>query len=191
VASYTSALLRFVDQLGLRDAVTFTGPLSDSELVGAMAASDVFVLTSRHEGFGVPVLEAMTLGLPVVANAAGALPEIVGDAGVLVDATDPYATADAVAGPLPRPGRGGPGTARGSRPGGCRRSCRRSDRRARLLSSAVPRRRQARNPPQLQTTLDFDAAARTAAPSTVTLASTRPAAGRPTNISSGPSGGRG
>ena len=97
VASYTSALLRFVDELGLRDAVTFTGPLSDRELVGAMAASDVFVLTSRHEGFGVPVLEAMTLGLPVVANAAGALPEIVGDAGVLVDATDPYATADAVA----------------------------------------------------------------------------------------------
>ncbi|HXN63306.1 MAG TPA: glycosyltransferase [Acidimicrobiales bacterium] len=97
VASYTSALLRFVDELGLRHAVTFTGPLSDHELVGAMAASDVFVLTSRHEGFGVPVLEAMTLGLPVVANAAGALPEIVGDAGVLVDATDPYATADAVA----------------------------------------------------------------------------------------------
>jgi L-malate glycosyltransferase len=105
VASYTSALLRFVDQLGLRDAVTFTGPLSDSELVGAMAASDVFVLTSRHEGFGVPVLEAMTLGLPVVANAAGALPEIVGDAGVLVDATDPYATADAVAGLVADPAR--------------------------------------------------------------------------------------
>ena len=97
VASYTSALLRFVDELGLRDAVTFTGPLSDRDLVGAMEASDLFVLTSRHEGFGVPVLEAMTLGLPVVANATGALPEIVGDAGVLVDATDPYATADAVA----------------------------------------------------------------------------------------------
>jgi glycosyltransferase involved in cell wall biosynthesis len=106
VASYTSALLRFVDQLGLRDAVTFTGPLSDSELVGAMAASDVFVLTSRHEGFGVPVLEAMTLGLPVVANAAGALPEIVGDAGVLVDATDPYATAEAVAELVADPARG-------------------------------------------------------------------------------------
>ena len=74
VASYTSALLRFVDEIGLRDAVTFTGPLSDSELVGAMAASDVFVLASCHEGFGVPVLEAMTLGLPVVANAAGPCP---------------------------------------------------------------------------------------------------------------------
>ncbi len=105
VASYTSALLRFADELGLRDAVTFTGPLGDRDLVGAMAASDVFVLTSRHEGFGVPVLEAMTLGLPVVANASGALPEIVGDAGVLVDATDPYATADAVAELVADPGR--------------------------------------------------------------------------------------
>ena len=62
-----------------------------------MAGSDVFVLTSRHEGFGVPVLEAMRLGVPVVANAAGALPEVVGDGGLLVDAGDPYAVAEAVA----------------------------------------------------------------------------------------------
>ena len=55
------------------------------------------MLTSRHEGFGVPVIEAMTLGVPVVANAAGALPEVVGDAGLLVDALDPYAVAEAVA----------------------------------------------------------------------------------------------
>jgi glycosyltransferase involved in cell wall biosynthesis len=43
------------------------------------------------------VIEAMTMGLPVVANREGALPEIVGDAGLLVDATDPYALADAAA----------------------------------------------------------------------------------------------
>ena len=70
-----------------------------------MAASDVFVLTSRHEGFGVPILEAMSLGLPVVANDAGALPEVVGDAGVLVDTTDPYATAAALSGVLDDAGR--------------------------------------------------------------------------------------
>jgi glycosyltransferase involved in cell wall biosynthesis len=62
-----------------------------------MGGADVLVVPSRHEGFGVPVLEAMTSGLPVVANGAGALPEVVGEAGLLVDAEDPYALADAAA----------------------------------------------------------------------------------------------
>ena len=69
-----------------------------------MAGSDVLVITSRHEGFGVPVLEAMTIGLPVVANRAGALPEVVGDGGLLVDAADPWALAAAVARVLGEPG---------------------------------------------------------------------------------------
>jgi glycosyltransferase involved in cell wall biosynthesis len=97
VPAYSRALERFVDELGVRDAVTFRGSISDSELVAAMGASDVLIMGSRHEGFGVPVIEAMTMGLPVVANREGALPEIVGDAGVLVDATDPYALAEAAA----------------------------------------------------------------------------------------------
>jgi glycosyltransferase involved in cell wall biosynthesis len=97
VASYTEALHRFVAELGLQDAVRFAGSVSDDALVDLMAGSDVLLVTSGHEGFGVPVLEAMTLGLPVVANDAGALPEVVGDAGVLVDARDPYAVAGAVA----------------------------------------------------------------------------------------------
>ena len=95
VPSYTTALHRFVDDMGLHDAVLFSGALSDAALAAAVAGSDVFVLTSRHEGFGVPVLEAMTLGVPVVANAAGALPEVVGDGGLLVDAENPYALAGA------------------------------------------------------------------------------------------------
>ncbi len=97
VPSYTAALHRFVAELGLQGAVRFAGSVSDDALVEVMTGSDVLVVTSGHEGFGVPVLEAMTLGLPVVANGAGALPEVVGDAGVLVDARDPYAVADAVA----------------------------------------------------------------------------------------------
>jgi glycosyltransferase involved in cell wall biosynthesis len=95
VPAYTRALERFVAELGVRDAVTFRGGISDAELVAAMAQSDALIMASRHEGFGVPVVEAMSMGLPVVANRAGALPETVGDAGLLVDATDPYALAEA------------------------------------------------------------------------------------------------
>jgi L-malate glycosyltransferase len=97
VPSYTSALHRFVDEMGLHHAVTFTGAVSDHALGAVMAESDVLVLPSRHEGFGVPALEGMASGLPVVANRAGALPEVLGHAGSLVDATDPYALAQAVA----------------------------------------------------------------------------------------------
>ena len=64
----------------------------------------MLVVTSQHEGFGVPVIEAMTLGLPVVANRIGALPEVVGDGGLLVDATDPSELAAAVARVLGEPG---------------------------------------------------------------------------------------
>jgi glycosyltransferase involved in cell wall biosynthesis len=95
VPAYSRALERFVDELGIREAVTFRGGVSDTDLVSAMSASDVLIMASRHEGFGVPVIEAMTMGLPVVANREGALPEIIGDAGLLVDATDPYALAHA------------------------------------------------------------------------------------------------
>jgi glycosyltransferase involved in cell wall biosynthesis len=104
VPTYTAALHRFIDDMGLHDAVTFTGVLSDADLAATMAWSDVLVITSQHEGFGVPVLEAMTIGLPVVANRAGALPEVVGDGGLLVDATDPWVLAAAVTRVLAEPG---------------------------------------------------------------------------------------
>ncbi len=97
VSAYTDALHRYVDELGLRGAVIFRGTMSDGELVAAMARAHVLVVASQHEGFGVPVLEAMTARLPVVANRAGALPDVVGDGGVLVDARDPYEVAGAIA----------------------------------------------------------------------------------------------
>jgi L-malate glycosyltransferase len=96
VPPYTTALRRFVDEMGLHDAVTFAGTLSDAGLAAAMEESDVLVMASQHEGFGVPAIEAMAHRLPVVANRAGALPETVGDAGLLVDTTDPWALARAI-----------------------------------------------------------------------------------------------
>ncbi len=87
--AYAAALRRYADSLGLGDAVTFESGLSDSELSAHYDAADVLVMLSDHEGFAVPVLEAMTHGLPVVAFDAGAVAEVLGDAGVLLRAKGP------------------------------------------------------------------------------------------------------
>jgi glycosyltransferase involved in cell wall biosynthesis len=94
--SYVRALRRYVADLGLSDAVTFTGHAGDDAVAAAYANADVLVVTSEHEGFGVPVVEAMAAGLPVVAFDQGALPEVLGDAGVLVSDKDAYALAAAI-----------------------------------------------------------------------------------------------
>ena len=94
--SYVHALHRYVADLGLTEAVTFTGHASDGAVAEAYAHADVLVVTSEHEGFGVPVVEAMAMGVPVVAFDQGALPEVLGEAGVLVSDKDPYALAAAV-----------------------------------------------------------------------------------------------
>jgi L-malate glycosyltransferase len=96
-ASYATALHRYVDSLGLSEAVTFSGHASDAAVAAAYARSDVLVVTSEHEGYCVPVVEAMTVGLPVVAFRQGALPEVLGDGGVLVDVKDPYTLASTIA----------------------------------------------------------------------------------------------
>jgi glycosyltransferase involved in cell wall biosynthesis len=92
-ASYVAALHRFVAEMGLDGAVRFTGHASDATVSAAYAEADVLVVTSEHEGFCVPVVEAMAEGVPVVAFDEGAVPEVLGDAGVLVSDKDPYALA--------------------------------------------------------------------------------------------------
>jgi glycosyltransferase involved in cell wall biosynthesis len=93
---YTSACEELAADLGVADAVTFTGSVSHSELLAVYRTADVFVSCSEHEGFGVPVLEAMHFDVPVVAHAAAATPEIVADAGLLFDEKDPLLLATAV-----------------------------------------------------------------------------------------------
>jgi glycosyltransferase involved in cell wall biosynthesis len=94
--SYDDALHRYVAELGLADAVTFTGHASDATVAAAYAESDVLVVTSEHEGFCVPVVEAMAAGVPVVAFDRGAVPEVLGGGGVLVAEKNPYALASSV-----------------------------------------------------------------------------------------------
>ncbi|MDX2066747.1 MAG: glycosyltransferase family 1 protein [Fimbriimonadaceae bacterium] len=62
-----------------------TGYVSNEDLSALYSAADVYLAPSRHEGFGIPVLEAMRCGCPVLASRGGALPEVVGDAGLVVD----------------------------------------------------------------------------------------------------------
>ena len=95
-AAYSDALYGLVDDLGLNVAVTFTGSVTDGELAAYYADADAFVCLSRHEGFCVPLLEAMRHDVPVVALRAGAVPDTVGDAAVVVDDAAPHPVAAAV-----------------------------------------------------------------------------------------------
>lgn len=94
-------LERRVLDLGLAAIVLFEGDVEErGRVAGYYAAADLFCLPSRHETFGFVFVEAMATGLPVVALDAGAAPEVIGDAGVLVPPDDPQALADALAGLL-------------------------------------------------------------------------------------------
>lgn len=81
--------LALVDDLGLQNRVHFLGFVPDDELVALYNSADAFVMPSLYEGFGMPALEAMACGCPVITTKAGCTPEVVGDAAVLVDPYDP------------------------------------------------------------------------------------------------------
>jgi glycosyltransferase involved in cell wall biosynthesis len=91
--SYVEAVFAFADELGLSDAVYHGSHLSDAELAAWYADADVFVCLSEHEGFCIPLLEAMRSGLPIVAYGAGAVPETLGDAGMLLESKRPSVVA--------------------------------------------------------------------------------------------------
>lgn len=90
---YRRAVQRMVSELDLDGGVEMLEGVGHAELLAHFRTADVFVCLSEHEGFCVPVLEAMELGLPVVALAAAALPETIGDGGVLLGGKDPVAVA--------------------------------------------------------------------------------------------------
>ncbi|MFH1137522.1 MAG: glycosyltransferase family 4 protein [Pseudomonadota bacterium] len=92
-----------VKDLGLGEKVYFTGRVSQEEFRWHYAKASVAVVPSVYEGFGLPAGEAMACGLPVVSTTGGALPEVVGDAGLLVPTRDPAALAQAVATLLDNP----------------------------------------------------------------------------------------
>ena len=86
-ATYLQRLERLAEAMSARDVV-LTGAIPQPELNAAYAASSVFVCLSEHEGFCLPLLEAFHFGLPVIAYRAGAVPEVAGDAAILLDDKD-------------------------------------------------------------------------------------------------------
>ena len=89
------SLERLVDELQIRQQVRFIRAVPHQEIARYYAAADVFAMATHYEGFCIPVLEAMSAGLPVVASKIPPLMEIVGDTGQLVD-NDPEAFAFAL-----------------------------------------------------------------------------------------------
>jgi glycosyltransferase involved in cell wall biosynthesis len=97
----------------LLGTVEYAGYVPDAERRATYEGARLLVLPSWHEGFGLPALEAMALGVPVVASNRGALPEVVGDAGVLVPPDDARGLAAAIAAVLAEPARAADMAARG------------------------------------------------------------------------------
>lgn len=94
-----------VDRLGLESCVRFTGRVPDDELPALYGGADLFVFPSLYEGYGLPVLEAMAAGTPVVTANASSLPEVGGDAVVYCDPQAPASIAEAMGTVLDNPGR--------------------------------------------------------------------------------------
>jgi glycosyltransferase involved in cell wall biosynthesis len=87
-----------VEKLGLRDRVMFPGFVADADLPALYSAARVLAYPSIYEGFGLPMLEAMACGTPVVTSTASCMPEVAGDAALL----DPPPDVDALAAGLER-----------------------------------------------------------------------------------------
>jgi len=93
---YAAAVFDLADELGLAGAVHHGEGLSAGQLTAWYEDADIFVCLSRHEGFCIPLLEAMRAGTPIVAFDAGAVGETLGDAGILLPTTRPATVAAAV-----------------------------------------------------------------------------------------------
>jgi glycosyltransferase involved in cell wall biosynthesis len=95
-AAFTPAQKELIRKLGISTAIKHLGYISDAELPRVYSAADFLVAPSFHEGFGLPVLEAMACGTPVIASNRGSHSEVVGDAGLLIDPNEPSELAEAV-----------------------------------------------------------------------------------------------
>jgi glycosyltransferase involved in cell wall biosynthesis len=92
----TESIFAQLDALGVRDRVVFTGYVPDADLPTLLSAAAALVMPSKYEGFGLPVLEAMACGTPVIASNAASLPEVGGDAALYAPPDDPRAWVESI-----------------------------------------------------------------------------------------------
>jgi glycosyltransferase involved in cell wall biosynthesis len=89
-------IVKLIRKLGIGHLINFTGRIDNGEFIQQYARATVAVVPSVYEGFGLPVGEAMACAVPVISTTGGALPEVVGDAGILVPPADHMALARAM-----------------------------------------------------------------------------------------------
>ncbi|HEX6293212.1 MAG TPA: glycosyltransferase family 1 protein [Herpetosiphonaceae bacterium] len=92
----TEQIERRADDLGVADQVRFVGYVHDADLPALLSGALAYLMVSLYEGFGMTVLEAQACGTPVIASNVSSLPEVVGDAGLLVDPYDVVSMRDAI-----------------------------------------------------------------------------------------------
>jgi glycosyltransferase involved in cell wall biosynthesis len=95
-SSYSKLLHRTVESLNLSGAVVFTGGVSDEVLKAFYQLAHTFATASEHEGFCVPLVEAMSMKLPITAFASAAIPETVGDVGIVWEDRNPFLMAESI-----------------------------------------------------------------------------------------------
>jgi glycosyltransferase involved in cell wall biosynthesis len=98
-------VVRTIERLGIEDAVHFVSGVSDERIYELYSEAELAVVPSLYEGFSIPAVEAMSCATPLVASRGGALPEVVGDCGVLVEPGNPSELASALGALLDDPAR--------------------------------------------------------------------------------------
>jgi glycosyltransferase involved in cell wall biosynthesis len=96
VGKKSKSMAKKIRTLGLEKTVVYAGEVSLDRLIELYRSADLFVFPSFYEGFGLPVLEAMACGCPVVTSNTTSLPEVVGDAGIMVEPSDVHGLAKAM-----------------------------------------------------------------------------------------------
>ena len=96
VLAGASEIRQVIRELGLQDTVVFTGHIPDNQIAGLYAGASILVFPSLYEGFGLPVLEGMAVGTPVITSNTSSMPEVAGDAAVLLPPEEPELWADAI-----------------------------------------------------------------------------------------------